>query len=127
VNHHSREGTLAEFIPNDFATHPFYGPLNDAHTAEEAPLPPNYPGFPIDGEPRFYRFLRERFQKEGYRAYVALPGHDLRTAIRSNAWREIMPACAAKPTAHSGGFCGLWKHRGRRTTPSLCILPITAR
>src|SRR5581483_10017111 len=50
---------------------PFYGPLNDAHMAEEAPLPPNYPGFPVAGEPRFYRFLRARFQKEGYRAYLS--------------------------------------------------------
>jgi arylsulfatase A-like enzyme len=57
---------------------PFYGPLNDAHTVEEAPLPPNYPGYPIEHEPRFYQYLRQGFQTTGYKNYRSLPGHDLK-------------------------------------------------
>ena len=57
---------------------PFHGPLNDLHTAEEAPVPPNYPGYPIDHEPKFYGQIREVYRTKGYRAYLELPGHDLK-------------------------------------------------
>lgn len=44
---------------------PFTGPLNDLHSADEAPLPANYPGFPIEREPEHYRAQREKQLKKG--------------------------------------------------------------
>jgi arylsulfatase A-like enzyme len=57
---------------------PFYGPLNDLHSAEEAPVPQNYPGYPVDHEPRFYGQIRATYQRNGYKSYLSLPGHDLK-------------------------------------------------
>lgn len=37
---------------------PFSGPLNDLHSEQEAPLPKNYPGIPIEREPRSYSAIR---------------------------------------------------------------------
>jgi arylsulfatase len=56
---------------------PFYGPLNNLHSAQEAPVPPNYPGYP-DHEPRFYGEIRATYQRYGYKSYLSLPGHDLK-------------------------------------------------
>lgn len=42
---------------------PHNGPLNDLHSAEEAPLPANYPGRPVEREPELYR--RDRKKKGG--------------------------------------------------------------
>jgi len=52
---------------------PFYGPLNDLHSAEEAPVPSNFPGVPIEREPERYRAIRERYARNGFE------GHDLKT------------------------------------------------
>ncbi len=46
---------------------PFFGPLNDLHTEEEAPVPENYPGIPIAGEPKFYKDRRAEGLKDDYR------------------------------------------------------------
>ncbi|HWB83224.1 MAG TPA: sulfatase-like hydrolase/transferase [Bryobacteraceae bacterium] len=59
---------------------PFFGPLNDLHSAAEAPLPPNYPGYPIDHEPKVYQQMRHKLLTQGYKAYLSLPGHDLKSA-----------------------------------------------
>ncbi|MCX6620347.1 MAG: sulfatase-like hydrolase/transferase, partial [Acidobacteria bacterium] len=45
---------------------PFHGPLNDLHTAEEAPVPANYPGDQVDREPELYRRLRKGFLEKGF-------------------------------------------------------------
>ncbi len=45
---------------------PFFGPLNDLHTAEEAPVPANYPGDQLDHEPELYRRLRRGFLEKGF-------------------------------------------------------------
>ncbi len=45
---------------------PFYGPYNDLHTAEEAPLPANYPGTPIEKEPEYYQQKRRGYLTKGF-------------------------------------------------------------
>jgi arylsulfatase A-like enzyme len=45
---------------------PFYGPYNDLHTAEEAPIPANFPGDQIDHEPELYRRIRSRYLEKGF-------------------------------------------------------------
>lgn len=45
---------------------PFYGPYNDLHSDEEAPVPANYPGAPIEREPARYRALRRRYFDQGF-------------------------------------------------------------
>jgi arylsulfatase A-like enzyme len=45
---------------------PYEGPLNDLHSAEEAPVPANYPGIPVEKEPRYYESLRRVNQEKGY-------------------------------------------------------------
>ena len=45
---------------------PYEGPLNDLHTAEEAPIPPNFPGLPVEKEPRIYERSRESSRSKGY-------------------------------------------------------------
>ncbi len=59
---------------------PFYGPLNDLHTPSEAPVPANYPGIPIEGEPKRYQQIREKKKETGVGnpAYLVLEGHALR-------------------------------------------------
>jgi arylsulfatase A-like enzyme len=52
---------------------PFFGPYNDLHSAEEAPIPDNYPGAPIEREPVFYRGKRRGYYDNGY------GGHDLKS------------------------------------------------
>lgn len=52
---------------------PYYGPLNDLHSEREAPLPANYPGFPIEREPEFYKTKRHDFLEKGWE------GQDLKT------------------------------------------------
>lgn len=59
---------------------PFYGPLNDLHTAEEAPVPANYPGDKVEREPEFYRHLREGFLENGF------GGQNLRTRA---GWQRL--------------------------------------
>ena len=44
---------------------PFSGPLNDLHSEEEAPIPRNYPGIPVEREPRSYAAIREQQKKGG--------------------------------------------------------------
>ncbi|HWB85086.1 MAG TPA: sulfatase-like hydrolase/transferase [Bryobacteraceae bacterium] len=44
---------------------PFNGPLNDLHTAQEAPVPANYPGIPIDHEPELYKAARKTQLRKG--------------------------------------------------------------
>ncbi len=59
---------------------PFYGRLNDLHNPSEAPLPPNYPGIPIEGEPTRYQKIREKKKKTGVGnpAYLVLEGHAMK-------------------------------------------------
>jgi len=45
---------------------PFHGPYNDLHTAEEAPLPENYPGIPVESEPLRYQQIRQEQQSKPY-------------------------------------------------------------
>ncbi|MGB9605401.1 MAG: sulfatase-like hydrolase/transferase, partial [Bryobacteraceae bacterium] len=52
---------------------PFSSALNDLHTEQEAPLPPNYPGIPDGPEPEWYRRRRQQF------ASNSSEGFDLRT------------------------------------------------
>ncbi|MDE0104779.1 MAG: sulfatase-like hydrolase/transferase [Bryobacterales bacterium] len=45
---------------------PYEGPLNDLHSAEEAPIPANFPGLPMEREPRSYERSRESSRSKGY-------------------------------------------------------------
>ncbi len=45
---------------------PYEGPLNDLHSAEEAPMPPNFPGLPVEKEPRIYERSRQSSRSKGY-------------------------------------------------------------
>lgn len=45
---------------------PFNGPLNDLHSEVEAPVPENYPGFPIEKEPEYYKAKRQDFLENGF-------------------------------------------------------------
>lgn len=45
---------------------PYEGPLNDLHSAEEAPSPPNFPGLPVEREPRIYEKSRASSRSKGY-------------------------------------------------------------
>lgn len=45
---------------------PYEGPLNDLHSAEEAPIPANFPGLPVENEPRSYEMSREVSRSKGY-------------------------------------------------------------
>jgi arylsulfatase A-like enzyme len=45
---------------------PFYGPYNDLLSAEEAPIPANYPGDQIDHEPELYRRIRKSYVDKGF-------------------------------------------------------------
>ncbi len=60
---------------------PFYGPLNAAHSPDEIMLPLNFNDPLEDNEPLRYRFLRERYRREG------VEGHDLKT---ENGWRRLI-------------------------------------
>lgn len=51
---------------------PFFGPYDDLHSAEEAPIPRNHPGYPVENEPRAYQRSREALLAKGWE------GHDLR-------------------------------------------------
>lgn len=42
---------------------PYYGPLNDLLSAEQAPLPVNYPGVPVEHEPEAYAKRRKELAK----------------------------------------------------------------
>lgn len=59
---------------------PFSSPLNDLHSEDEAPLPPNYPGIPTGREPEFYRSRRQKF------AGTRTEGFDLRTP---EGWKRM--------------------------------------
>ncbi len=59
---------------------PFFGPWNDLHDETEAPVPANYPGYPVDGEPELYRRSRQRYLEEGF------DGHDLKTR---QGWQRL--------------------------------------
>lgn len=59
---------------------PFYGPYNDLHSEEEAPVPANYPGAPIEREPTRYRALRRRYYDKGFE------GHDLKSRA---GWQRL--------------------------------------
>ena len=54
---------------------PFHGPLNDLHSEQEAPIPRNYPGIPVEMEPRSYGAIREKQQKAGVSSDLQLGGH----------------------------------------------------
>ncbi len=45
---------------------PYEGPLNDLHSEEEAPVPPNYPGIPVEREPACYERFRADNRRKGY-------------------------------------------------------------
>lgn len=45
---------------------PFYGPYNDLLSAEEAPIPANYPGDRIDHEPELYKRIRHNYLEKGF-------------------------------------------------------------
>jgi arylsulfatase A-like enzyme len=45
---------------------PFYGPYNDLHSAEEAPIPANYPGDTMNPEPEDYRKKRKEYYEKGF-------------------------------------------------------------
>jgi arylsulfatase A-like enzyme len=45
---------------------PFYGPLNDLHDENEAPVPANYPGDQVEREPERYRASRAQQLKRGF-------------------------------------------------------------
>ncbi len=59
---------------------PFFGPLNDLHSEEEAPVPPNYPGVPIEREPNLYVRSREAYLRDGFE------GHNLKTR---EGWQRL--------------------------------------
>ena len=61
---------------------PFSSALNDLHTEEEAPLPPNYPGIPEGPEPEWYRRRREQFVRNRGEG----GGFDLRTP---EGWKRM--------------------------------------
>jgi len=52
---------------------PFFGPYNDLHSEEEAPVPPNYPGDRVAGEPERYRASRQKLLERGF------DGHNLKS------------------------------------------------
>jgi len=59
---------------------PFWGPLNDLHSAAEAPVPANYPGDSVDREPESYRRRREQIKEEDR------DGGDFRTRA---GWQQL--------------------------------------
>jgi arylsulfatase A-like enzyme len=59
---------------------PFFGPLNDLHSEEEAPVPRNYPGDQVDHEPEHYRKIRARYREQGFE------GQDLKTRA---GWQRL--------------------------------------
>lgn len=58
---------------------PFSSVLNDLHSEQETPLPPNYPGIPEGPEPRSYQDRRKKFAAGG-------EGFDLQ---RPEGWRRM--------------------------------------
>lgn len=59
---------------------PFYGPYNDLVSAEEAPIPANYPGDQIDHEPALYKRIRKNYIDKGFE------GHDLHSR---EGWQRL--------------------------------------
>jgi arylsulfatase A-like enzyme len=59
---------------------PFFGPYNDLHSSAEAPLPANYPGDAVAGEPERYRASRARYLAKGFE------GHDLKSL---DGWQRL--------------------------------------
>lgn len=59
---------------------PFFGPYNDLHTAEEAPVPANYPGDRVAREPERYRRTRAAQLARG------IEGQNLRTR---EGWQRL--------------------------------------
>jgi len=59
---------------------PFSSALNDLHSEEEAPLPPNYPGIPEGPEPAWYKARRKQFIER------KTEGFDLRTP---EGWKRM--------------------------------------
>lgn len=59
---------------------PFFGPYNDLHTAEETPVPANYPGDQVEREPERYRRTRSAQLARG------TEGHDLKTR---EGWQRL--------------------------------------
>lgn len=59
---------------------PFFGPLNDLHSEEEAPVPANYPGLPVEREPERYQRTRREQHKNGNE------GQDLKTRA---GWQRL--------------------------------------
>lgn len=59
---------------------PFYGPYNDLHSEEEAPVPANYPGAPVEREPERYRAMRRRYFDKGFE------GHNLKSRA---GWQRL--------------------------------------
>ncbi len=57
---------------------PFFGPLNDLHSEQEAPIPQNYPGIPVEMEPKSYGAIRAQQQKTGSnQEYIRVGGQRL--------------------------------------------------
>lgn len=110
---HTKPGFLASEASNFISKHrqepwmlyvnflephmPFTGPYNDLHTAEEAPLPKNYPHQPMEREPEVYQRAREKFREDGFE------GHDLSTR---QGWEEI--------NRNYAGLCTLVDHAVNR-------------
>lgn len=59
---------------------PFSSALNDLHSEDEAPLPPNYPGIPEGPEPEWYKSRRQKF------AGPKTEGFDLRSP---EGWKRM--------------------------------------
>ena len=59
---------------------PFFGPYNDLHSEEEAPVPANYPGGTMQPEPEAYRKKRQGFWEKGFER------HDLKTRT---GWQRL--------------------------------------
>jgi arylsulfatase A-like enzyme len=59
---------------------PFFGPLNDLHSPDDAPVPANYPGTAVDREPAHYQRLRAEQMRRG------IEGQDLKTR---GGWQRL--------------------------------------
>ncbi len=84
---------------------PYFGPLDALHSADEAPLPANFPGLGVDREPRHYEKLRAR-AREVIARRLDWPQVRLTATDPEGRWREALE----RLNRQYAGLCSLVDH-----------------
>lgn len=81
---------------------PYFGPFDDLHSPDEAPLPANFPGLGVEKEPEHYRTLRRKQREAVERKVDWQPGKPS-AAESDERWR----AALARLNRNYAGLCSL--------------------